>query len=165
LHQRLDAVKDLAANLGSDVNRLAWEIRPTAIDDIGIQTAIENLMERWSEHSSLKYYLHISPKEMRLPKAVETTLYRVLQEALTNVVRHAEAQKVGVVLNVVGSDITMIVEDDGRGFLADSLSAAITPAARLGLIGIRERLALVDGSMEIESAPRRGTTVFIRIPI
>lgn len=163
--QRLKAVKDLAANLGRDVNRLAWEIRPTAIDDIGISTAIENLMESWSEYSSLKYYLHISPKEMRLPKAVETTLYRVLQEALTNVVKHAEAKRVGVVLNIVARDATLIVEDDGRGFHTDGEYPGTTSAKRLGLIGIRERLALVDGSMEVESAPGGGTTMFVRIPI
>lgn len=164
LQQRLTGMKNLATNLGRDVNRLATEIRPTSIDDLGIQKAIESLLESWSENTSLRYYLHLSPRELRLPKAVETTLYRVLQEVLTNVVRHAEASKVGVILNVVNGHVTMIVEDDGRGFRADTEERAGSPAMRLGLLGIRERLALVGGSLEIESSPACGATVFIRIP-
>jgi light-regulated signal transduction histidine kinase (bacteriophytochrome) len=162
--QRLNGMKNLATNLGREVNRLATEIRPTSIDDLGIQKAIESLLENWSEHTSLNYYLHLSPKELRLPKAIETTIYRVLQEALTNVVRHAEASKVGVILNVADGQVSMIVEDDGRGFPANQAGAAGSSAMRLGLLGIRERLALVGGSLEIESSPGRGATVFVRIP-
>lgn len=164
LQQRLNSMKSLAADLGRDVNRLATEIRPTSIDDLGIQKAIESLLEAWSENTSFKYYLHLSPKEMRLPKAIESTLYRVLQELLTNVVRHAEASKVGVILNVSDVQVSMIVEDDGRGFPANEEEATNSPAMRLGLLGIRERLALVGGSLEIESSPGRGATVFVRIP-
>lgn len=164
LQQRLIGMKNLATSLGRDVNRLATEIRPSSIDDLGIQRAIESLLESWSENASLKYYLHLAPKDMRLPKAVETTLYRVLQETLTNVVRHAEAGEVGVILNVADDQVSMIVEDDGRGFPANEEEVAGSPALRLGLLGIRERLALVGGSLEIESSPGRGTTVFVRIP-
>ena len=141
----------------------------TAIDDLGIQAAIESLLDSWSEISLVKYELHLSPeespREMRLPKAVETTLYRVLQETLTNVVRHAEAHKVGVILNISEEVATMIVEDDGRGFDAHGPDIERTPARRLGLLGIRERLALVGGTLEIESSPGQGATLFIRIPI
>lgn len=164
LQQRLDGMKELATSLGRDVNRLATEIRPTAIDDLGIQKAIESLLEDWSENASLNYYLHLSPPELRLPKAVETALYRVLQEILTNVVRHAEASKVGVVLNVADGKVSMIVEDDGRGFPPNQEELAGSPAMRLGLLGIRERLALVGGSLEIESSPKCGATIFVRIP-
>lgn len=164
LQQRLHSMKNLASSLGRDVNRLATEIRPTSIDDLGIQKAIESLLESWSENTSFKYYLHLSPKEMRLPKAIETTLYRILQETLTNVVRHADASEVGVILNVADGQVSMIVEDDGRGFPANEEDAANDHAMRLGLLGIRERLALVGGSLEIESSPGCGATVFVRIP-
>ncbi len=130
LQQRLNSVKSLAADLGRDVNRLATEIRPTSIDDLGIQKAIESLLEGWAENTSLQYYLHLSPKEMRLPKAIESTLFRVLQELLTNVVRHAEASKVGVILNVSDVQVSMIVEDDGRGFPTDEEEATNSPAMR-----------------------------------
>ncbi|CCD96589.1 Bacteriophytochrome [Bradyrhizobium sp. ORS 375] len=162
LQQRLDGINKIAVSLGRDVHRIATEIRPSSIDDLGIQKAIESLLETWSDNAALNYYLHLAPKDLRLPKVIEATLYRVLQETLTNVVRHAEARKVGVILNVTDVEASMIVEDDGRGFPADE---AGSPAMRLGLLGIRERLALVGGSLEIESSPGRGTTVFARIPL
>ena len=165
LQQRFDGIKTIADSLGRDVHRIATEIRPSAIDDLGLQKAIESLLETWSENAALNYYLHLSPKDMRLPKAIEATLYRVLQETLTNVVRHAEARKVGVILNVTDREVSMIVEDDGRGFPADADDPTASPAMRLGLLGIRERLALVGGSLEIESSPGRGTTVFARVPL
>lgn len=164
VQQRLDSMKSLASSLGRDVNRLATDIRPTTIDDLGIQKAIESLLESWSENTPIKYYLHLSPDEVRLAKPVETALYRVLQEILANVVRHAEAGRVGVVLRVADGEVSMIVEDDGRGFPADYEEHANSPALRLGLLGIRERLAQVAGVLEIESSPGCGTTVFVRIP-
>lgn len=164
VQRRLNTMKDLASSLGRDVNRLASDIRPMSIDDLGIQKAIESLLESWSETTSIKYYLHLSPKEVDLAKPVETVLYRVLQETLANVVRHAEASNVGVVLNVADGQVSMIVEDDGRGFPADYDETTNSPTLRLGLLGIRERLAQVGGTLEIETAPGCGTTVFVRIP-
>jgi signal transduction histidine kinase len=91
---------------------------------------------------------------------VETTLYRVLQEALTNIVRHAGATRVGVLLEANEREVRMIVEDDGRGFSPEG-----EPAKRLGLLGIRERLSLVSGSLEVETAPGLGCTLFVRVPL
>jgi signal transduction histidine kinase len=164
LQQRLKALKNLAAEFGRDINRLAWEIRPTALDDLPIQTAIKNLLETWSERSAIQFDLHLTLDNNRLPPDVETTLYRVLQEALTNVVRHADATRVGVVLGATDSLVTMIIDDNGRGFTADGAGAENLPARRLGLLGVRERIALVNGSLEVESAVGSGTTLFVRIP-
>jgi light-regulated signal transduction histidine kinase (bacteriophytochrome) len=169
LQQRIVALKALAGTVGRDANRLAWEIRPTALDDLGIQTAIRNLLETWSEHSKIQFDLHLRLEERRLSPMIETTLYRVLQEALTNVVRHAAATRVGVILRAADNQVTMIVEDDGRGFGADDPDQADGPhgqrSKRLGLLGMRERLALVGGSLEVESAPGDGTTLFVRVPV
>jgi two-component system, chemotaxis family, sensor kinase Cph1 len=158
--QRLSALKTLAKELGRDVNRLAWEIRPTALGDLPIRTAIKNFLENWSERSAIPIDLHLTLDDRRLPPDIETTLYRVLQEALTNVLSHAEATRVGVILGATDKLVTMIIDDDGRGFAADD-----RPAKRLGLLGARERLAAVSGSLEVESGPGRGTTLFIRIPL
>lgn len=162
---RLAAMKNLAADVGREVNRLAWEIRPTALDDLGIEIAVRNLLDTWSERSKLQFDLHLSLDDRRLPAAIETALYRVLQEALTNVVRHAEATRVDVILRRADQTVTMIVEDDGRGFGWHDDEPANPPVRRLGLLGIRERLSLVGGSLEVESNPGKGTTLFIRIPI
>jgi chemotaxis family two-component system sensor kinase Cph1 len=163
---RVITLNAMAAEAGRQVNRLAWEIRPTALDDLGIQTAIRNLLESWGESTGIRFDLHLTLDERRLPPVVETTLYRVLQEALTNVVRHAEAKRVGVILRMAEQHVTMIIEDDGRGFGWEGAEEADTPTARrLGLLGIRERLALVNGSLEIETSPGKGATVFVRIPV
>ena len=159
----LAALKDLTLRFSHDIHRLAWEIRPTVLDDLGIETAIRTLLETWSEQSGLAFDLHLAVDGKRPSLDVETTLYRVLQEALTNVTRHAEATRVDIVLRIQDTVITMIIEDDGRGFINNESGNDVVPAKRLGLLGIRERLALVQGFLEIESAPGEGTTLFIRI--
>ena len=140
---------------GHDLNRLAWEIRPTALDDLGIQTAIQNLTETWSERTGIEVDLHLTLDGRRLQPEIETALYRVLQEALTNVIRHAEATRVGVALGTNDLLVTMIIEDNGRGFDVGDAGLANAPGKRLGLLGMRERLTLVKGSLEIESEPGR----------
>jgi chemotaxis family two-component system sensor kinase Cph1 len=165
LQQRVIGVNNLAADLGRQVNRLAWEIRPTALDDLGIQTAVQNLLDSWSESSKIRFDLHVALDEGRLPTAVETTLYRVLQEALTNVVRHAEATEVAVVLGIAQGHVTMVVEDDGRGFDWNIAQSSMPLVRRLGLLGMRERLASVGGTLEIESSRGNGTSIFVRVPL
>jgi|GEM_PF-6423940 len=159
----LAALKDMTLQFSHDIHRLAWEIRPRVLDDLGIETAIRTLLETWSEQSGLAFDLHLAVDGKRPSPDVETTLYRVLQEALTNVTRHARATRVDIVLRIQDPVITMIIEDDGRGFISSGPGCDAVPAKRLGLLGIRERLALVQGFLEIESAPGAGTSLFIRI--
>ncbi len=163
--ERLAALRTLAKGVGSDVNRLAWEIRPTALDDLGLQTAIHHLVETWSERLNFRVDLRLALDDRRLDPAVETTLYRVLQEAITNIARHAGATRAGVLLEVRDKEVRMIIEDDGRGFSVDDPLRTGAPTHRLGLLGIRERLSLVSGALEVESAPGRGCTLFVRVPI
>ncbi|NVN84869.1 MAG: sensor histidine kinase [Rhodopseudomonas sp.] len=163
LQQRIASMKSLADDVGREVNRLAWEIRPTALDDLGIQNAVQSLVDSWSQKSSIKCELHMTLDGERLPAAVETTLYRVLQEALTNVVGHAATTHVSVILGLKDQQVTLIVEDDGRGFADNKKTSA--SEGRLGLLGIRERLSLIGGSLKIETAPGKGATLFVRIPV
>ncbi len=159
----IEKLKGLASSVGNEINRLAWEIRPTSLDDLGLQTAVEQFLQEWRERSSLSFELQLMLNDRRLPPTVETTLYRVLQEAINNVVRHAEATRVGVILEASESEVSLIVEDDGKGFVWDQQAAS--SSSRLGLLGIRERLALVGGSLEIESEHNRGTTLIVHAPI
>jgi signal transduction histidine kinase len=101
----------------------------------------------------------------RLPTGLETTLYRITQEALTNVLRHAKAKRVGVILERRPDHVLLIVEDDGRGFDAQAALKAPGAHGRLGLLGMQERVILANGTIEIESTPGAGTTVFVRIPL
>ena len=161
---QIKGLKRLANGLCSEVNRLAWEIRPTALDDLGLETAIRHLIETWSERLNLQFDLRLALNERRLEPAVETTLYRALQEAITNIARHAEATRAAVLLEANEKEVSMIVEDNGRGFSANDTSED-KPSKRLGLLGIRERLSLVSGTLEVESAPGRGCTLYIRVPL
>ncbi|MBS0643625.1 MAG: GAF domain-containing protein [Proteobacteria bacterium] len=157
-------LKRLTNDVGSSMNRLAWEIRPTELDDLGLEQAIQHLAETWSERTNLQFKLHLALNDRRLDRAVEITLYRVLQEALTNVVRHADATLVSVILEADEKQVRLVVEDDGRGFAVDEPSGGKS-VPRLGLLGIRERLAAVSGELEVESSPNNGCTLFVRVPL
>jgi signal transduction histidine kinase len=158
-------LRDLTKEIGCEVNRMAWELRPTALDDLGLETAIAQYLEEWGERSQLHFDLQLSLGDRRLSPTVETTVYRALQEAVTNVVRHAGAANVAVILEATDQQLQLIVEDDGKGFRPDDTEGGAPGALRLGLLGVRERLALVDGSLEVESAPGAGTTLFVRVPV
>jgi len=161
----LAKLRKLTSEIGHEVNRIAWELRPTALDDLGLETAIAQYLEEWGERSRLQFDLQVDLRNRRLPQTIETTVYRALQEAVTNVVRHAEADHVAVILEVVGGQLQLIVEDDGKGFPLEDAGGGGQGTLHLGLLGVRERLALVDGTLDIESAPGGGTTLFVRVPV
>jgi signal transduction histidine kinase len=152
-------VRALVVQALQDVRALAVELRPSALDDFGLGPAVERLAQTFGErsgiHTSVEAHL-----EARLPPELETTLYRVVQEALSNVVKHAGAERVSIVITQRGQSVAATIDDDGRGF-----EEAGVRADALGLTGMRERLALVSGTLEIESAPGRGTTVAAQVPV
>jgi PAS domain S-box-containing protein len=162
---RLKKLGDLTQEVGRETHRLAVELRPTALDDAGLAAALRAYVEAWSDRTGIPAeFSAAGPDGERFPAEVGTTVYRVVQEALTNVLRHAGASRVSVLLERWDGRLTAIVEDDGAGF--DPARAIGTPRAvgGLGLIGMRERAALVGGSLDIESTPGGGTTVYVRVP-
>jgi light-regulated signal transduction histidine kinase (bacteriophytochrome) len=164
IQERVERLKDMTAEAGREVNKLAWEVRPTALDDLGLQTAFEQFLEEWGERTNLQFDLHLALSGRRLAPSIETALYRVLQEAIRNVIKHAGAKRVGVILEANAKEVRFIVEDDGCGFPHDESKLGGKPSARLGLLGIRERIALVGGTLEIESSAN-GTTLIIHVPL
>jgi signal transduction histidine kinase len=152
-------LRELVVTTLQDVRRLAVELRPKALDDYGLVPAIERLVETFSEHTGIEVDLAPRLGSERLPSDVETTLYRITQGALTNVVKHAHARHVSIVLTRRDGSVSAVIEDDGRGFRAGDNSSG------LGLLGIRERIALVDGRLEVESKPGSGTTLSIEVPV
>jgi signal transduction histidine kinase len=165
LAKKAAALKDVTRRMSVDLHRLAWEIRPAALDDLGIETAINQLAMEWGSHSELKFNLQMSLGDRRLPPEVESALYRVVQEAINNVVRHARARQIGIILEVRNNEVTCIIEDDGCGIPSAQLEASHATKQRLGLLGMRERLALIRGSLEVESSDDGGTTLFARVPL
>jgi two-component system, chemotaxis family, sensor kinase Cph1 len=161
----ISKLKEMASSVGHEINRLAWEIRPTTLDDLGLQTAVQQFLEEWSGRSGLTFDLQLMLDNRRLSPEVESTLYRVLQEAITNVVKHADATKIGIILEASGKEVRLIVEDNGKGFNWDDAVAGTSPSVRLGLLGIRERLALIKGHLEIESGHGNGTTLIVHVPL
>ncbi|WP_040892410.1 PAS domain-containing sensor histidine kinase [Zavarzinella formosa] len=158
---RLQSLQSLTDLIGREVHHLAMELRPTALDDLGLEVALANYADAWSERSGVEIDFHCSGLEgARLPAPVETALYRVIQEALTNVLKHASAGRVSVVLRRSPAQASAVIEDDGRGFDIHSVTGN-----RLGILGMRERIALVGGTLEIESSSDHGTTVITRIPL
>ncbi|HEY3185706.1 MAG TPA: GAF domain-containing sensor histidine kinase [Gaiellaceae bacterium] len=153
-------VRDLVVQALQDVRRLAVELRPTALDDFGLVPALERLVSTFEERSGIRTVVQAGLGEERFPPEVETVLYRLVQEALTNVVKHAAAENVSVVLTRRGEGIGAIVEDDGQGFVPDE-----TRDEALGLVGMRERIALVGGTLTVESTPGAGTAVSAHVPL
>jgi signal transduction histidine kinase len=153
-------LRELVVQALQDVRSLAVELRPSALDDFGLIPALERLAATFEERSGVQTAVQSSLPEERLPAEVETTLYRLVQEALTNVVKHAGADRVSIILTGRDGGVSAIIEDDGRGFSSED----VRPDA-LGLVGMRERLALVGGTLEIESTPRGGTAVVAYVPV
>ncbi|HKP10812.1 MAG TPA: PAS domain-containing protein [Blastocatellia bacterium] len=161
---RVRELQELANRLSQEVHSLAWELRPPPLDDLGLRMALRRYVEQWSERSRVAVDWHADGfTSGRLPSQVETTLYRVVQEALANVLKHAQATRGSVILRVLADSVMAIVEDDGKGF--DVETAMRVPQHRLGLMGMRERVWLVNGTLDIESAAGHGTTIYVRIPL
>jgi signal transduction histidine kinase/GAF domain-containing protein len=154
-------LEQLAGEIGQSLHRTAWELRPTSLDDIGLLRALEHYVRDWSERFSIPVDLHGRIDGERFPPKVETTAYRVVQEAMTNVLKHAGASTVSLLLECRDGLLQVIIEDDGRGFDPSSVNCS----EHLGLAGMRERLALVGGTLTVDSTVGVGTTLYARIPI
>jgi signal transduction histidine kinase len=153
------SLRELVVETLQDVRRLAVELRPKALDDFGLLPALERLAETYREHTALDVQVEAALGAERLPAEIETALYRIIQEALTNVVKHAQARTVSVVLTKKGDAVAAVIEDDGRGF-----DQARASDGGLGLVGMRERIALLNGRVAVESSEGRGTTVAVEVP-
>jgi signal transduction histidine kinase len=167
---RLDQVQRMADELARQLHELAARLRPTALDDLGLAAAARQLVSDWRARTGVPANFQSVGCDGRLPPDVETALYRVVQESLTNIAKHARAGHVSVALTCRRGDVVAVVEDDGLGFDAERVTQTHAPdrpgeGGRLGLLGMRERVALVGGTLEVESVSGQGTTVIARIPL
>jgi two-component system sensor histidine kinase UhpB len=163
---RVGWLRTLAAEIGRDIHQAAADLRPAALDDLGIDKALEALASDWGDRYGVQVDVQtIGEERARLPPEVEIVVYRVVQEALTNVLKHADARGVSVVLDHAATQFRVIVEDDGKGFDTQAFDRSKRATSRFGLSGMRERLARIGGTMMIESTPSAGTSVFIQIPL
>jgi signal transduction histidine kinase len=162
---RLADLVQLTDQIAREMQSLALELRPPALDNLGLQLALQGHLETWSDRHGLEADFHSTGLDgERFPREVEITLYRVVQEGLTNVLKHAGASHVSLLLERRGRNLIAILEDDGAGFAVEEVLASPEKSGRLGLRGMRERMAVLGGTLVIESSPGSGTTVFARIP-
>jgi len=159
-------LQELAAQTARDLHRVALELRPSTLDDLGLVKAVRHLADTWSAHSGIEVEVESAQyKPTGISAEAETTLYRIIQEALNNVAKHSGAKRASIVLHCATDHAQAIIEDDGCGFDPTKPHLAADHNGGLGLSGIEERLSLMGGSLNIESAPKQGTTLIVRIPI
>jgi len=163
LRVQVETLEELALQLDQDVAFRVWELRPIELETLGLQAALTQYVGDWSRHFSIRVQLHTGRSTFdRLTPELETTIYRLAQEALNNVVKHARADHVDVVLERSSKYLSLIIEDNGIGFDPSSVESG---RHGVGLIGMRERAALVGAEFQIESTPGEGTTVIVRAPV
>ncbi len=163
---RLGELRDITASLLDEVRRLARGLRPSVLDDLGLAAVLERYAADYTQAHGIAVDVYAPDLALaRLPAEVETALYRIAQETLTNVLKHAAAKAVSLVVRRESSGVHLTVEDDGRGFDSDGLLQAPGTGIGLGLLDIRERAALLNGSVTLESRPGSGTTVHVCIPL
>jgi signal transduction histidine kinase len=155
----LALVRELVGSALDNVRRLTVELRPPVLDDFGLEPALERLTSMVAKTSGLNVQLNVAARPFALPPEHETALYRIVQEALTNIVKHAQAQSVSIVVTGAAGAVRVVIEDDGAGF--DTVSVR---EGALGLVGMRERILLLGGRFEVHSAPGAGATLVVELP-
>lgn len=148
------------------IRNLSTDLRPSALDDLGLIPALRWYIKEYQQKFALEVSFHSSGFKERLPTTLETALYRIVQEALTNIAKHAHAHSVVVILKDEADAIYITITDDGHGFDAEQLRKPPGPGQERGwgLVGMRERAGLLDGTLTIESSTGQGTSIAARIP-
>jgi PAS domain S-box-containing protein len=164
LRDQIQPLQSLTVKIGQEIHELALELRPSSLDDLGLAAAVANYVESWGERSGLHSDFQATGLDAeRLPSRVETALYRVVQESLTNVLKHARATGVSVLLQRSSEHVTVVIEDNGRGFNVSD--RPVVAGKGLGIPGMLERMALIDGTLTIESSVGLGATIIARAPL
>jgi signal transduction histidine kinase len=162
-----EAIK-LRAMLGrtaEEVERISRDLRPSVLEHLGLAAVLRNTGTAFAKRTGVSLKLSCIELTARLPANIELTLYRILQEALKNVEKHAHARHVTVHLRKPGNFVQLVIHDDGGGFDPDHHPVQQNGKDGLGLLGMRERATYVDGSFKVKSGPRVGTEIEIRLPL
>ena len=166
LCSKIEKAEIIAKRIDSEVDFLAWELRPTTLDDLGLVKATGAYVNEWSQHYKIPAEFQSTGVDgERMSPDVEINLYRITQEALNNVTKHSKANRASVLLERVDGSLVLIVEDDGIGFEPCEKEKITADDRGMGLLGMKERAVIVGGTLEIESAPGEGTTVYARVPL
>lgn len=148
-----------------EIRKIIFNLRPMALDDLGLVPTLRKYIQDFEEKSKIRTMFETIGKEIRLPSAMEAGIFRMVQEAFTNAFKHANPSFVSLDITYQGQMMKIVVKDNGVGFNVDALESKVSDSNHFGLIGMRERVELLDGRMEIESKIDNGTKVIIHIPV
>ena len=165
LAERLRRLRGIATQTLDEIHKIIFNLRPRVLDDLGLVPAVSGYLESHLPPLHIAYDLDVHGLDQRLPATVETAVFRIIQEAITNVIKHAHADHVRVLLDFDGSLLVVFVEDDGRGFDTGEVLGPGASRRGMGLLGIRERAALLGGRFSIHSRPGCGTRLYVEIPV
>ncbi|MEW6109025.1 MAG: ATP-binding protein [Nitrospirota bacterium] len=161
-----EEMKNIVLNTLDGIRNIIQNLRPSILDDLGLEASIRWLLDKYLAEKGITYYFNIiGTQGKRFYTFIETTLFRILQEAIANIARHSDAQNVFVILKIDEDSINLDIEDDGKGFDVKSALRRTEDGRGLGLLGIKERAYLLDGNVQICSKPGSGTRVSLRIPL
>jgi len=163
--RRIVEIKALAGRALSELHRVIYDLRPSVLDDLGLESAVRWYADRHLAPAGVAVRCEIEGLDARLPADVETAVFRVVQEALTNVLRHSGATSVLIQMARKDGALSIEVEDDGKGFEPEAVATPESSGRGLGLLGIRERVELLGGSVTIDSTPGEGTRVAVSVPL
>jgi two-component system sensor histidine kinase UhpB len=165
LNRRAAEARKLAILLLEDLRKIIWDLRPSMLDDLGLIPAIRWYARTHLEEAGIELDLGLDDESTRLPPRLETMLFRVTQEAVNNIIRHADASRAAIQLTQGMREVRLDVRDDGRGFDVERTAGEAVSRKQLGLMGIQERVSLAGGSMQVESAPGLGTHLLVHVPL
>jgi two-component system sensor histidine kinase UhpB len=161
-HTILDRLQNLSRQMSQSMVQMVYMLRPPHLDELGLVTALKYMLDKDFQRRGLKAKMEINGNPTRIDPLIETVLFRVAQEALTNTLRHAETKEVDLCLEYKPGSVLLKISDKGNGFDPDQVFVA---PRGWGLAGMKERAESVGGEMQIESSPSQGTTVEVEIPI
>jgi len=164
-NQRLVSTKSIADGMLDNIYRLISNLRPSLLDDLGLSSTITWFCEQRLKPVGIEYKIEIKGLEKRVPSPIEIALYRIAQEGITNIIRHTKATLVLIQLVLEGGYLSLTIKDNGQGFNPRLLLQSDKPTTKIGLWGIRERVKILNGIMNIKSGPLEGTELNIRVPI
>lgn len=166
LRERVTMLKQLADEIASQLHNIAWELRPPALDDLGLVAALERTVEEWAARFNISCEFHVNGvKDDELPSEFAIGVFRIVQEALTNIAKHAKATQAKVFLQRQDEELTVIVEDNGIGFKPSVVLRHPDENKRLGLLGMMERATMLSGTVTIDAKPNKGTRVIAKLPL
>jgi signal transduction histidine kinase len=165
VHLLLQETTGIVEHVLQQVRAMSLNLRPSVLDDLGLVSALRWMLHTQGQRAGVQTRFVADPPEMHLPPHIEITCFRVVQEAVTNVIRHAHATSISVEVYQRSAEVAVCIRDDGRGFDVDAAYERARQGKSLGVLGMQERVSLIGGALEIDSVPHHGSTIQVLIPL